>query len=49
MRGISALAEDMFNLLLARGNLVKLPDNKSVVRFTKQRRPEVLEQFEVII
>ncbi|MBV2206350.1 MAG: hypothetical protein KUL87_13080, partial [Pseudomonas sp.] len=35
------------NLVLARGYLAKLLDNKSVVRYIKQRRPEVLEQFEV--
>lgn len=42
-------AEDVLNLVLARGYLAKLLDNKSVVRFIKQRRPEVLEQFEVIV
>jgi len=39
----------VLNLVLARGYLAKLLDNKSVVRFIKQRRPEVLEQFEVIV
>lgn len=42
-------AEDVLNLVLARGYLAKLLDNKSIVRFIKQRRPEVLEQFEVIV
>lgn len=39
----------MLNLVLARGYLAKLVDNKSVVRFIKRRRTEVLEQFEVIV
>lgn len=42
-------AEDVLNLVLARGYLAKLLDNKSVVRYIKQRRPEVLEPFEVIV
>lgn len=42
-------AEDVLNLVLARGYLAKLLENKSIVRFIKQRRPEVLEQFEAII
>lgn len=42
-------AEDVLNLVLARGYLAKLLENKSVVRFIKLRRPEVLEQFEVIV
>ncbi|MCL2591367.1 MAG: ParB N-terminal domain-containing protein [Betaproteobacteria bacterium] len=42
-------AEDVLNLVLARGYLAKLLDNKLVVRYIKQRRPEVLEQFEVIV
>lgn len=42
-------AEDVLNLVLARGYLAKLLDNKPVARFIKQRRPEVLEQFEVIV
>ena len=41
-------AENVLNLVLARGCMAKLLDNKSVVRFIKQRRPEFLEQFEVI-
>ena len=42
-------AEDVLNLVLARGYLHKLLDNKAVTKFIKQRRPEVLEQFEVIV
>lgn len=42
-------AEDVLNLVLARGYLAKLLENKSVVRYIKQRRAEVLEQFEVIV
>jgi hypothetical protein len=40
---------DVLNLVLAKGYLTKLLDNNSVVRYIKQQRPEVLEQFEVII
>lgn len=39
----------MLNLVLARGYLAKRLGNKPVVRFIKQWRPEVLEQFEVIV
>ncbi|MFA5241290.1 MAG: plasmid partitioning protein RepB C-terminal domain-containing protein [Sulfuricella sp.] len=42
-------AEDVLNLVLARGYLAKLLDNQSVARFIKQRRPEVLEHFAVIV
>jgi hypothetical protein len=42
-------AEDVLNLVLARGYLTKLLDNKSVVRFIRQRQPEVLEQFELLV
>lgn len=42
-------AEDVLNLVLARGYLTKLLDNKSVVRYINQKRPEVLEQFEIIV
>lgn len=41
--------QDVLNMVLARGYLAKLLENKSVARFIKQRRPEVLEQFEVIV
>lgn len=42
-------AEDVLNLVLARGYLAKLLDNQSVARFIKQRRPEVFEQFEIVV
>ncbi len=41
--------QDMLNLVLARGYLVKLLGNKSISKYLKQRQPEVLEQFENII
>jgi hypothetical protein len=40
---------DVLNLVLAKGYLAKLLDNASVVKFIKQRRPELLEQFETIV
>jgi len=41
--------QDVLNMVLALGYLAKLLENKSVARFIKQRRPEVLEQFMVIV
>lgn len=41
--------QDMLNLVLARGYLVKLLENKSITKHLKQRQPEVLEQFQNII
>lgn len=41
--------QDMLNLVLARGYLVKLLENKSVAKQLKQRQPEFLEQFQSII
>jgi len=41
--------QDVLNLVLAKGYLVKLLDNKAVVRYIRQQRPEVLEQFEAIV
>lgn len=41
--------QDMLNLVLTRGYLAKLLENKSVARHLKQRQPEVLEQFEKIV
>jgi len=41
--------DDVLNLVLAQGYLTKLLNNKSIARFIKARRPEVLEQFEVIV
>jgi len=42
-------AEGVLNLVLARGYLAKLLENQSVARYIKQRRPEVLEQFDAIV
>lgn len=41
--------QDVLLLVLARGYLAKVLENKSVARYIRQRRPEVLEQFEVIV
>lgn len=41
--------QDMLNLVLARGYLVKLLENKAVAKHLRQRHTEVLEQFENII
>lgn len=41
--------QDVLNLVLAKGFLVKLLDNKAVVRYIRQHHPEVLEQFEAIV
>lgn len=41
--------QDVLNLVLARGYLAKLLENKSVARYLKQRQPEVLEEFDAII
>ncbi len=41
--------QDVLNLVLARGYLAKLLDNKQIVRFLKQRQPEVLAEFETIV
>ena len=41
--------QDVLNLVLARGYLAKLLDNKVVVRYLKQRQPEVLAEFETIV
>ncbi len=41
--------QDVLNLVLARGYLAKLLENKAVVRYLSQWQPEVLEQFEGII
>ncbi|MGE3757950.1 MAG: plasmid partitioning protein RepB C-terminal domain-containing protein [Pseudobdellovibrionaceae bacterium] len=41
--------QDMLNLVLARGYLVKLLENKAIIKHLRQRHPEVLEQFENII
>lgn len=41
--------QDVLNLVLAKGYLAKLLENKSVARFLKQRQPEVLAEFESIV
>jgi len=41
--------QDVLNLVLARGYLAKLLENKQVVRYLKQRQPEVLAEFETIV
>jgi hypothetical protein len=41
--------QDVLNLVLARGYLAKLIENKAVNRFLKQRYEDVLEQFENIV
>lgn len=41
--------EDVLNLVLARGYLGKLLDNKAVARYLRQRQPDVLAEFEAIV
>jgi hypothetical protein len=41
--------QDVLNLVLARGYLAKLLENKAVNRFLKQRHEDVLEQLENIV
>ena len=41
--------QDVLLLVLARGYLGKLIDNKAVLRFLKQRQPDVLAEFENIV
>lgn len=41
--------QDTLNLVLARGYLIKLLENKLVTKHLKQRHPEVFEQFQTII
>lgn len=41
--------QDTLNLVLARGYLVKLVENKLIAKHLRQRHPEVLEQFKTII
>jgi hypothetical protein len=40
--------QDVLNLVLARGFLVRLLGNSAVVRYLKQTQPEVLREFESI-
>ena len=41
--------EDMLNLMLARGYIVKLMDNPRVLRHMQSSHPEILEEFSKII
>jgi len=41
--------QDVLNLVLAKGYLTKLLNNKSVSRYLRQRQPEVLGEFEAIV
>lgn len=41
--------QDVLNLVLAKGYLTKLLENKPVARFLRQKQPEVLAEFETIV
>jgi ParB-like chromosome segregation protein Spo0J len=41
--------QDVLNLVLARGYLTKLLENKAVTRYLKQRQAEVLSEFDAIV
>ncbi|MDD5247552.1 MAG: plasmid partitioning protein RepB C-terminal domain-containing protein [Rhodocyclaceae bacterium] len=41
--------QDILNLVLAKGYLAKLLENKAVARYLKQRQPEVMAEFESIV
>lgn len=41
--------QDVLNLVLAKGYLTKLLENKPVARYLRQRQPEVLAEFETIV
>lgn len=41
--------QDVLQLVLAKGYLSKLLENKAVSRYLKQRQPEVFSEFEVIV
>lgn len=41
--------QDVLNLVLARGYLIRLIGNSAIVRYLKQRQPEVLKEFEAIV
>ena len=41
--------QDVLNLVLAKGYLAKLLENKSVARYLEQHHPDVLAEFEVIV
>jgi hypothetical protein len=40
--------QDVLGLVLARGYVAKLLENAQVVRYLRQRAPEILEQFEAV-
>lgn len=42
-------SEDMLNLMIARGYIVKLVDNARVLRYMQTHFPEVLEEFAKIV
>jgi ParB-like chromosome segregation protein Spo0J len=41
--------QDVLNLVLAKGYLTRLLENKGVARYLRQRQPEVLAEFEAIV
>jgi hypothetical protein len=41
--------QGVLNLVLAKSYLTKLLENKSVARYLRQRQPEVLAEFEMIV
>jgi hypothetical protein len=41
--------QDVLNLVLAKGYLTKLLENKQIMRYLKQRQLEVLAEFETIV
>lgn len=41
--------QDVLNLVLAKGYLVKLMDNEAVIRFLTQNQPDVMDEFDSII
>jgi hypothetical protein len=41
--------QDVLNLVLAKGYLAKLLENKSVARYLRQKQPDVLTEFEAIV
>ncbi len=41
--------QDVLNLVLAKGYLAKLLENKSVARYLRQKQPDVLTEFESIV
>lgn len=41
--------QDILNLVLAKGYLSKILENKSVARYLQKRHPELLNEFEIIV